>query len=326
MATQVQIRGATQATQEGRTLASRELDVNTTSNRLAVHNGSTQGGIPHATFRDIQNQFFNYAVATGTNSLSITLAKAPSAYADGQKFSFRAANNNTGSATLNVNSLGAITLYKIESGTIVTLDADDIVQNGIYEVTYSSIGPAFIITGISGSSGRWDLIETQTPVNIEYQSFINIPNGCIEQYELINVIPVSDGESFQLQFSSNNGSSYIAGSSYEYGLHKHASDTATSSSVQSSGGANIRLSDATDVGSAAGESGVSGTITINNVNNSTLFKTVDVNIVYVDTGGSSVSLKGSGIYPIAATAINALRFMFNGNIESGTIRRWRSEI
>lgn len=76
------------------------------------------------------------------------LAIAPAAYQAGQKFCFKAANNNTGSATLNVNSLGAQTLKK-KGSTLETLSADDIIAGGIYTVYYD--GTDFIIE-IGGSS------------------------------------------------------------------------------------------------------------------------------------------------------------------------------
>ena len=148
MPTQVQIRGAAQATQEVRTLASRELDVNTTDKRICIHDGSTAGGIPHVNYADHQNQEFVYAAATGTDAIAISLAIAPAAYQAGQKFCFKAANNNTGSATLNVNSLGAQTLKK-KGSTLETLSADDIIAGGIYTVYYD--GTDFIIE-LGGSS------------------------------------------------------------------------------------------------------------------------------------------------------------------------------
>lgn len=138
MTTQVQVRGAAQATQEARTLASRELDINTTDNRLSVHDGSTAGGIPHLNYIDAQNQEFTYSAATGTNAIVITLNKAPSAYAAGQRFVFKAAATNTGSATLNVNSLGAKTLKKknVDGASISALVPGDIINGGIYTVFY----------------------------------------------------------------------------------------------------------------------------------------------------------------------------------------------
>lgn len=139
MTTQVQIRGAVQATQEARTLASRELDVNTTDKRVCLHDGSTAGGIPHLNYIDAQNQEYTYGAAAGTNSITVDMNKAPSAYAAGQRFSFKAAATNTGSATLNVNSLGAKTIKKVEAGALVTLDPNDIVIDSIHEVAYNGV-------------------------------------------------------------------------------------------------------------------------------------------------------------------------------------------
>lgn len=160
MPTQVQIRGTTQATQEARTLASRELDVNTTDMRLSVHNGSTAGGIPHVNCFDAQNQEFTYATATGTDSIAITLAKAPASYQTGQAFEWKAANNNTGSATLNVNTLGAKTIYKAVGGALVVLEADDIVQGGIYRVAYD--GTNMVLVGGVGGGGSETFISPVT--------------------------------------------------------------------------------------------------------------------------------------------------------------------
>ena len=64
-----------------------------------------------------------YAADAGSNdSYAITLSPAPSAYAVGQKFSFKANTVNTGAATLNVNSLGAKTIVKYVNTTLADGD------------------------------------------------------------------------------------------------------------------------------------------------------------------------------------------------------------
>lgn len=216
MPTQVQVRGATAATQEARTLASRELDVNTTAIRGAIHNGSTPGGIPIPNFADIQNQTFSYAVASGTNSLAITLPRAPAAYADGQKFAFRAANNNTGSATLNVNSLGAVTLYKIRGGAIVTLEADDIVQNGIYEAVYSSVGPAFILTAAVGAGGGKELVLNDTITTQTSYDFTGIFAAGYRYFFNIKTTNFSTGSNSGFRLSIGNSGGMITSGYYNY--------------------------------------------------------------------------------------------------------------
>lgn len=74
------------------------------------------------------------ADSVGTDSYAVTLSPAPSSYTTGMVVNFQAGTANTGSASLNVNSLGAITIKKnhdqdladndIESGQIVTVVYD----------------------------------------------------------------------------------------------------------------------------------------------------------------------------------------------------------
>ena len=144
MSTQVQIRGATTATQVARTHLGRELDIDTTHSRLNVHNGSTAGGIPHLTFRDAINQVFTASSVTGTNAIVLDLPRAPSAYTTRMKVGFLASNTNTGATTINVNSLGAKNLRKLESASLVPLIGGEIVAGMYYEIVYD--GTNFVIT------------------------------------------------------------------------------------------------------------------------------------------------------------------------------------
>lgn len=74
-----------------------------------------------------------YAVdAVGTDSYAITLTGF-TAYVAGQTFKFRAATANTGTCTLNVNGLGAITIKKNVSTDLVT---GDILANQVVTVIY----------------------------------------------------------------------------------------------------------------------------------------------------------------------------------------------
>lgn len=84
---------------------------------------------------DIQNQTAVYAADTGAaNAYVITLTPAPSAYAAGQRFAFKATNANTTTSTLNVNALGVKTLKK--NGGVDNLETGNIVAGQIVEVEY----------------------------------------------------------------------------------------------------------------------------------------------------------------------------------------------
>lgn len=75
-----------------------------------------------------------YAVdSAGTDSYAITPSPAITAYAEGQKFSFKAGTANTGAASLNVNGLGAKTIKKDVSSDLVT---GDILVGQIVECRY----------------------------------------------------------------------------------------------------------------------------------------------------------------------------------------------
>lgn len=82
------------------------------------------------------------ATATGNDSYIITLVPAPISYTDGMHLFFKADVGNTGSSTLNVNGLGAISLVTAAGTLTVT---GDILASQIVEVIYNSTSPVFQI-------------------------------------------------------------------------------------------------------------------------------------------------------------------------------------
>lgn len=84
---------------------------------------------------DVMNStlVYDYAAdSVGTDAYAITLTPAPAAYVTGQRFTFKAGTANTGTATLNVNSLGAKTI-KLGTSNLYT---GQILANQIVEVVY----------------------------------------------------------------------------------------------------------------------------------------------------------------------------------------------
>jgi hypothetical protein len=82
-----------------------------------------------------------YAVTSGIDTYTASVTPAPDAYEVGQTFRLRFTEPNTGSSTININSLGALTLLK---GNNWTLDAMEIVGNNVYTVTIVSATEAQI--------------------------------------------------------------------------------------------------------------------------------------------------------------------------------------
>lgn len=103
--------------------------------------GSTTGGTSATTVPTsatvagaVQDSSWVYAAdAEASDTYAITLTPAPTAYATGQKFIFKANTANTGAATLNVNALGAKTIKKFHDQD---LEDGDIESGSIVEVVY----------------------------------------------------------------------------------------------------------------------------------------------------------------------------------------------
>jgi hypothetical protein len=117
----------------------------------------------------IQNQSYIYAAdAQANDSYVVTLSPAPSAYATGQHFTFKANTANTGAATLNVNSLGAKTIKKVAGGVTTDLSDNDIRSGQLVDVVYdgtnfqmqSTLGNAASGSGIGSILGGFFSIFT----------------------------------------------------------------------------------------------------------------------------------------------------------------------
>lgn len=80
-------------------------------------------------------------VATGSaNAIVISPAPGIATYEVGQMFSFKAAANNTGAVTVNVNGVGAGAVTWPDGSALV---ADDIVSGGMYEIEVAAATPVF---------------------------------------------------------------------------------------------------------------------------------------------------------------------------------------
>jgi len=79
----------------------------------------------------------DYVADTGSaNAYAIAPTPAITAYTTGQMFSFKAANGNTTTSTLNVNSLGTKNIYVSKNGALAALSNGDIVTGQIVVVQY----------------------------------------------------------------------------------------------------------------------------------------------------------------------------------------------
>lgn len=89
--------------------------------------------------------------STGSaNAYVLTYTTAPPAYVHGMRFTFKANFANTATATVNVNSLGAKTIVRIDGAT--TLAANDIVANQHVHLEYDSGLDKMVMLTIPGTT------------------------------------------------------------------------------------------------------------------------------------------------------------------------------
>lgn len=118
----------------------------------------------------------------------------------------------------------------------------------------------------AAGSGGLDLIKrTDLAGSAAFVGFTGLEAGY--NYELVmeNIAPASDGTNLIMQTSTDNGSTWLAGSNYQYGGAFVSANSAAAATINSAGDSSIKLS-AGGIGNAAGER-LSGSIMLYNVNN-----------------------------------------------------------
>lgn len=181
MSTQLQRRRGTKAENDLFNGAEGEFIYDTDTKRARTYDGSTVGGVPLPTYLDSQNNAFTAADAVGTDTITLDLEYAPSAYAEYQKFTFKPQANNTGAVTLNVNGLGAKNLKKHNGdGTYDDLEADDLILGVITDVVYNGTEFVLDIGGGGGGGAVWSDTITVTGLSGTPVLIDTIPEGVTE--------------------------------------------------------------------------------------------------------------------------------------------------
>lgn len=98
----------------------------------------------------VQEGTYNYAAtSTGNDTYAITLSPAITSYKTGSCYTFKADVANTGAASLNINSVGAVTIKKTTSGVTTDLSDNDIRAGQLVQVCHD--GTNFQMTSAKGN-------------------------------------------------------------------------------------------------------------------------------------------------------------------------------
>lgn len=318
-ATQTQIRRDTAANLAAATPANGELGFDTTNKRIVAGDGTTLGGIPHASVFDVQKQAFVYPSVGGTgDAITLTNTFPVLAYAAPLKQVFKAGANNTTAVTVNVDGLGTKNVKKMNNGALAALVANDIVSGGVYEIWYD--GTQFQIKGLAEgpySAGGFVYLGTYTASSSSTIDITSKLSSTYDDYEIIldNIIPGTNGVSLLLRASTDN-STFDSGSNYQYAYSKintAGSPTDAGQVAQTS----IIIADPV----AAGD-GVSGKIRLYNVNATGKGRFIGIDVEFSDSGLTGMSSsRGGGRWTNTSNAMEAVRFLFSsGNLSSGTFK------
>ena len=167
-----------------------------------------------------------------------------------------------------------------------------------------------------GGGNGWSFIATADLSAAASSDWTGFDSSSYDAYCFVlqNVIPATDAVVLRFRTSTDGGSTYdSSASNYAWAFYGALLDPEGISSV---GDTEIELT--ANVGSAAGEDGVSGVLYVNGPH---LAKktTVTWNLFYEDSGGVHIPSVGGGTR-LSSADVDAVQFLFSsGNIESGTI-------
>lgn len=152
---------------------------------------------------EIQNSTHTFASDAGaSDAYAIILSPAISEYIAGQRFTFKANTANTGAASLNVNSLGAITIKKSHDQDLAT---GDIEAGSIVEVVYDGTNLQMVsITAATAATG--DVTGPAASVDDEIALFSSTTGKVIKRATLTGLLKAASG----VIAAAVTGTDYIA--------------------------------------------------------------------------------------------------------------------
>lgn len=213
MSTPLQLRRDSAMDLTTATLAEAEPGYDQTNSRLIVGDGLQVGGIPHASYRDVQAQSFSYGEATPVgNEYRLDLSPPLIAYEDGVTIVVNPTRDSEGPATLNVNGLGAVPVRKIVGVSLADTEAGDLQAGQVFQATY--VNGFFQLLSreplLPQPPEKVELITSGSLVGVGSVDIRSIP----QDYSMLSLFADSvrhgrnAGESFTVRASSNNGSSF----------------------------------------------------------------------------------------------------------------------
>jgi hypothetical protein len=202
------------------TVAAATLARSSSINDLEAATAAGFGLLPDETL--LKQGKVTYAVDTGAaNAYVVSLPVSPAAYADGLTLSFRAIYSNTGASTINVNSLGAVSILRNDGSA---LQANDILAGQIVTLNYSTVTGAFQSGANSATNSQASATAAQAAAAQAAVYAAALSGTSSSSYTIatgVHTFACSTGKQWSngqyVVFSSaSNGSNYLHGRVFSY--------------------------------------------------------------------------------------------------------------
>lgn len=167
MSIQLKRRRGTEAEIDLFTPVEAEFIYNTTNKTIHVGDGSRTRGLPLPNYRQLREQKFVFALigfGSTADAIVLNMDEALDAVTLGLAIEFKADASNTTAVTVDVDGVATQDIKKITDAGKVDLEADDILNGGIYRIVYD--GTDFVLTNSSpGQASGLILLATATASN-----------------------------------------------------------------------------------------------------------------------------------------------------------------
>jgi hypothetical protein len=224
--------------------------------------------------------------------------------------------STTARTNVPVRLIGVINITEATAGAWVS-NATTVTSNPVKFVT-SKINLETIATSTASSSA-----------SIAFTNLTDVYS--VYEFEFVNILPANNAVMLTAQYSTDNGSTWLA-TSYLQRTNWASTNDSDSSATNKTTGLSITGKDAdanTCPGNTAAKGGINGRFWLSNPSNASVNKGANWYVHYYNSTGLNYysRVDGIGIYTGSTTAINAIQFIFktantntnNGNIASGSI-------
>jgi len=243
-------------------------------------------------------------IGTGAGNKTLTL---------GSTNSTSTTNLQSGSGGINIPAFAEGALVTSSAGRISTVTGT---AGYVLTANAPGVSPSFQVAPGAGT-GNPVLIQSQTAANSATIDFTSGVTGYTYYIlECLNVLPITNNVDFQMQYSTDGGSTWTAGTSYIYFGQSNVSSSSAFSGYVSAGTSQFSLSPGNSNSANFAFYGIAQLFGFAN-----LSKQVTWSFTSTNSALATQQAIGAGRFSVTGSTVNGVRLkMSSGNISIGTFR------